>query len=103
MLTHRTVIRWIRSEEIKSLSCHASRTTAVKHSDLLDFLVQNQNPGAVELIVEQENFLSYCFQLKSSLLKMHNELSQKCWILWPQVFNTAPGSRVLKLHRHNRL
>ncbi|MDT0582074.1 MULTISPECIES: helix-turn-helix domain-containing protein [Alteromonadaceae] len=50
----RTVIRWIEAKKLKAFKLPGRGNNRVKHSDLLDFLVQNQIPVPSELIVEQE-------------------------------------------------
>jgi len=67
----RTVIRWIEAKKLKAFKLPGRGNNRVKHSDLLDFLVQNQIPVPSGLIVEQKN-LVLLFQLKSSLLRTYS-------------------------------
>jgi two-component system response regulator VicR len=50
----RTVIRWIEAKKLKAFKLPGRGNNRVKHSDLLNFLVQNKIPVPSELIVEQE-------------------------------------------------
>jgi len=54
----RTVIRWIEAGKLNAFKLPGRGNNRVKHSDLLDFLQENQIPIPNELAIEQEKL---CF------------------------------------------